>query len=367
MRKVARFRRLVLVLAALALFGAACAAGYDSPSKIDSLRVLSVTVDHPYAQPGDEVVLRMTVTDRAGDPDDPDRAPRDLQILWLGGCFNPPSDSYYLCFEQLAETFQQLASGTPPPAGLLKLTTASADQDGEPDTHEFRLTLPADLLSSRSVPASGPHYGVAFVFFAVCAGQLAPPDEPLEAWTQGSGIDFPLQCLDADGHKLGADSFVPGYTQVFAFGDGRPNANPPIAGMVFDGEWWSEEPADAPVVPPCGLNERDREARGCVREGLDACQSYVVDALIADVAEPDPEATDIDGAQLREIVWVDYFVDQGDLGAELTLVSEARAGYQYDHSTQWWPPAEPGLVTLWAVARDSRGGSSVTRRFVRVQ
>jgi hypothetical protein len=121
------------------------------------------------------------------------------------------------------------------------------------------------------------------------------------------------------------------------------------------------------VVPRCALTEAERKGQGCSREGLSACQSYLVNALMPDVAEPNPGATDIDGNPLREIVWVDYFADRGDFGSELTLVSDARTGFQEPHDSEWYPPAEPGLVSLWTVARDQRGGSSVMRRFVQVQ
>src|SRR5262249_40406118 len=44
----------------------------------------------------------------------------------------------------------------------------------------------------------------------------------------GKAGSFPFGCFDPDGNQLGPDSFVPGYTQVYAFEDGRVNANPRV-------------------------------------------------------------------------------------------------------------------------------------------
>ena len=89
--------------------------------------------------------------------------------------------------------------------------------------------------------------------------------------------------------------------------------------------------------------------------------------MIGDISELDPGATDIDGNPAREFIWGTYFSDGGDLSPALSLVSDATKGYQADFDTEWIPPAKPGIYSLWAVARDQRGGSSIIRRFVRVE
>jgi hypothetical protein len=345
-----------------------CAASYDSPSKVSTLRLLSLTADHSYALPGEEVTLRLTVADGLGAANDPARTPRDLQILWLGGCVDPAGDAFYLCFQQFAAELGSLGQGTPPPAGLIQLDLLPGSRSGEPDAVEYRVTMPDDIVTRRTPPSTGPYYGIAYVFFAACAGTIAPGDlTGYQGYSPDQGISLPLRCLDAAGNPQGADSFAVGYTQIYAFADGRRNANPPIDAMTLDGADMSEDASALPVVPPCALTASERKGQGCAREGLKACQSYLVDALIGDVAEANPGATDIDGNPLREIVWVDYFADRGDLGAELALVSDARTGYQETHDVEWFPPAEPGLVSIWAVARDQRGGATVMRRMVRVE
>ena len=104
--RMIHFALAVVVFAMLAL--PSCGAGFDPPSKVNTLRVLGVTLDQPFGLPGDEITFRMTVADGLGDADG---EPRDLQIAWIGGCYNPEGDLWYLCFEQLAEQFQSLAGG----------------------------------------------------------------------------------------------------------------------------------------------------------------------------------------------------------------------------------------------------------------
>lgn len=363
-----RWLRYVLAALVAALVVLSCAASFDPASKINKLRVLGVTADRPSARAGEQVTLRMTVTDGLRPPSDPAAGPRALQLLWLGGCFNPQGDSWFFCFEQLAEQFAALGGGGLPPEGLVKVDLASAEDDGQPDLHEFTLTLPDDIVSSRPPPTAGPHYGIAIVFFAACAGTMQPTSlDSLGPIGQGDLITLPLQCLDAAGQPQGADSFVVGYTQIYAFADERDNANPAIDGMTFDEVDMPETADEVPVVPACPVSEADRRQSSCTSAGLEECESYTLKALIGDVAEIDPDGTDLEGNPLREIVWVNYFADGGDFDSSLALVSGAKEGYLGRHDVEWYPPDEPGLVSIWAVARDQRGGSSVIRRLVRIE
>jgi hypothetical protein len=355
--------RLLLALGLLSLlFGPSCTPGFDPPSKVSTLRILAVTMDRPYALPGDDVTMRMTVHDGLGDPG---VTPRALQVLWIAGCVDPEGDQYFLCFEQLAETFAPLAQGGIPPADVFKLEAVTPEQNGAPDALEFTFTLPDDIVSRRPPPQGSPHYGIAYVFFAACAGQLAPT----ELVSLGGEVpEFPLQCLDEAGNKLGADSFVIGYTQVYAFADGRENLNPPIDAITIDGAAIPADADDAPVVEACPVSEQARRETGCASDRpVDDCTKYQLGAMIGNHAEVDADNLDVDGNPLREVVWVSYFIDGGDLDPSLTLVSDATKGYLEDFDTEWTPPETPGLYSIWAVVRDQRGGSEVMRRFVRVE
>ncbi len=357
-----RLRRIVLCALALVMVALSCSPGFDPPSKVQSLRILAVDADKPYALPGDKVTLRMTVADGLKDAAG---QPRTLQILWIAGCIDPVGDQYFLCFQELAKLLGSLVQGGAPPADLVKLDIASSASDGTPDAHAFSFTVPTDIVSRRPVPGAGPHYGIEYIFYAACAGKLAPaPFAKL-----GSDVpEFPVRCLDEAGNPQGPDSFVPGYTQIYSFADGRSNVSPPTQGLTLDRVPVSGAIEDAPVVAVCPVTAQERLQTGCTKKAAaDICEQHDLSAIVPDAAELMPDGGDEKGSRLREVVWVSYFADAGDISSSVKLVSDARVGYQEDHSVTWIAPDKPGLVSLWAVTRDQRGGESVQRIFVRVQ
>ncbi|WP_437930402.1 hypothetical protein WMF37_14485 [Sorangium sp. So ce291] len=353
-----RWRRALLATLALgAAFAPAissgCVAGFDPPSLVNRLRVFAVVADRPYANPGEQVTFQIHYQDGLGGAEG---GTRPVNVYWFGGCENPVGDDYYGCYPQFAELAAQL-DGWEPGDPLPEL-------DGVPpgfgDT--YTVTIGDDILDGRVPPVSGPAYGSAYVFFVACTGTLGAVED------QGTGRagTFPVGCFDADGRRLGPDSFVAGYTQVYVFGDRRVNANPEMQGLTLDGAPLPEDFADIPTVPPCPVGEEERREVGCSAEDpFVECPAYDLDALLdASVAEPDPDAQQ---QALKEIVWIDYFADLGDLDRGIKLVSDAAKGYLGDHAVKWIPPAEPGVATLTAVLRDTRGGSSVVQRRVRVK
>lgn len=357
-------RRLLLGALAISLFsapalGSGCAASFDPPTQIKTLRVLAVEVDKPYVgyknpmDPTDfqdSVHFKMTLQDGYTEGD---IGIRPLQIVWLGGCYNPPLDQYFLCYEQLAKVFGALAGGDPSQAaGLLGIGP------------EFDLKIPDDIVSSRPPPAVGPHYGIAYVFFAACAGQIRPvlPDD------KGTAPDFPLGCFDENGNQLGAESFVPGYTQIYAFADGRENKNPVITGITLDDKPISDAEDEIPPVEACPITEDERREAGCNAKDTSSCKTYTINLQIdPSVAEVDPDATGKDGQTLTEAVWVSYFTDRGDIFPGIKLINDPVEGFNGDLKITYLPPDTRGFATIWAVVRDARGGSAVIRRYVDVQ
>ncbi len=366
-------RRLALAGAALAalsapmIAGSGCGNTLDSISKIDGLRVLAVipaVLDeaHPtlgteetgsYARPGDEVTFIMSYYDGYVDPTTGEQRSQTPQILWLAGCYNPPGDAYYGCYQQLAEVLQNFDPENP-------------DLNYVGFGPSFTTRLPADIVSSRERPAVGPYYGIAYLFFAVCAGTIKaiPPSGG------GQAGSFPLGCFDEAGNQLGADSFVPGYTQIYAFDDDRLNQNPRVQGFTVDGASAAEGLDQAVKVARCSVSDEERKApASCSKQDpAEICTTYKLDIVADDtVAELDPDSSSSDGEPLKEVVWVDYFVDRGDLDTEIKLVNDATTGLIEDHSTTYLPPTEPGLVTVWAVVHDARGGSTVLTRYLQVE
>ncbi len=349
-----------------------CGGGFDPVSKVDGLRVLSVAVSREptpadpttggsYAHPDDKVTFKMTSYDGFIDPANPDAPTRTLQTVWLGGCFDPAGDAYYGCYESLAKVVadaqHDLLAGKPPPEGALYGVGES-----------FDLTLPTDIVSRRPKPIVGSHYGIAYVFFATCAGFLgASPKD-----SNGSAGSFPVACFADKEHtvRLGADSFVPGYTQIYVFEDGRVNADPPVKEVMFDAKPVGGGPGDALSVPRCSVDDDTRTAPpSCSKaDPFTTCTPVNINITAgADVAEDDPEGTSKDGKLLKEVVWVDYFSDKGDFDSDVRLVNDATTGLIADHSTNWIAPPDPGLVSIWAVVHDARGGVTTLQRYIKVE
>jgi hypothetical protein len=326
-----------------------CAAGFAPVSQIDGLRVLSVAADSPYAAPGEQVKMTLTYADGR----DGAAAPT---ILWLNGCVDPDGDSYYGCYAQLAGLFQGISDPQ-------KLIATGAVGFGP----TFSFTLPTDIISRRPKPAAGnPYYGIAYVFFVACAGKLQIV--PAEG-TSAAG-SFPLGCFNDKGERLGADAFVPGFTQVYAFDDGRPNENPPIDDLTLDDASITGDADTANEVEACAAPEDTRLGPpSCSKaDPFKDCTSYQIAITVpADVAEIDPSGAQADGQPLHETVWVDYFSDKGNFKGDARLVSDALTGVQPDLSVQWIAPPDPGPVRIWAVAHDNRGGQTVIERYLRVK
>lgn len=351
-------RPILATIAALAFGGPAaasgCGASFTPISQIDGMRVLAVEADKPYASPGDTVTFQMSYYDGYVDPENPNGATRPVQIVWLGGCFDPEGDQYFQCYSQIAPLLQGLNPNGPLP-----------DFVGFGDT--FSLKLPEDIVTRRPQPPSGtPWYGIAYVFFAVCAGRLGP----VPAEGSGAAGSFPLGCFDSDNNRLGAESFVPGYTQVYVFADGRTNANPTITGMTIEKKTIEPGLDKAAEIEACDVPDDQRLGPyGCGKEDpAKTCGDFEIEVVVPeDVAETDPDAKNSDGTYLKEVVWVDYFADRGNLDTPTTLVSDATTGYIKKHSTKYVAPAEPGPVNVWAVVHDSRGGQSIIQRYLRVK
>jgi len=327
-----------------------CAAPFDPQSEIKTVRVLSVDIDKPYANAGDTVTFKMNYYDGR----DATGTFAPIQITWLGGCFNPPGDAYYGCYDQLGQLLQQVASGEIPPDGLVAQG---------PGLDTFSIKLPSDIVTSVAEPNAGPRLGVGFVFFTVCAGEVRP------VYDEGStdAGSFPLGCFDANGNQLGSDSFIPGYTQVYAFEDERTNAAPPVDAFMFDDKPLAE--GDVGEARACAFSDEERNKTGCAAPDVAAeCDVISVDVDVPkNVADVDADAFDAEGNALHEVVWVDYFADGGTFDNDLKLVSDASTGEIDDHSTTWTPPEEPGLYSMWAVVRDNRGGSTTVQRYIEVK
>lgn len=339
-----RVRFLAAGLSALGLV--ACGTSFDPPSEVQSLRILGVQKDKPYAAPGDVVTLNLLWYD--GAETEPDVEPREIQRAWFSGCFNPPGDLYFGCFEALQGA--QATASMPDPASLLNF--------GVGDT--FEVKIPDDIISSRPPPVDPrqPRYGLAIVFFAACAGLLGPADP-----SQAGG--FPLSCLDEEGDPLGSDDFVAGYSSIYVY-EGFTNQNAVITGFELDGD---------KVDPDCigtdciGIDERfepDHDnlptLAACEDDGEDTCPAIQMRPLIDPTsAEVDSIAATAYARTLQEQMWINYHVSAGSVKSSVRLYNDATTGINEDFGTEFYAPKATGPIKIWAVVRDNRGGTNWVR------
>jgi hypothetical protein len=355
MRRARRFVLGAAVIGGIAVpWLTSCSSSFDAPSRIEGIRVLAVAADEPFANPGDTVHLQMTY-DAGGS-----FAGVTPTILWIGDCFDPAGDTYYGCYAQFADLVSSFQNG-----GSFDPTKVAIGRGLD----RFDVTLPDDIIANHPPPATGSNFGVAYVFFVVCAGDIRPV-----AVSDAGGLagNFPLGCFGADGQQIGADGFVPGFTEVYAFADGRTNHNPPAKSLLIkrptdpddDYRPLASKPEDAHPVDACDIDEDARRKLGCGNHPFTSCAAYQIDVDVdGSVSERDPGSPE-NGSFLHEAVWIDWYTDGGDFDNDVSLVYDPHDGLLPDRSVQWIAPPTKGTYSIWGVLHDARGGTTVRRGYV---
>jgi hypothetical protein len=353
--KKAGMPRLAALLG-LCLLG--CGPDFDPPSELHSLRILGVQKDVPYAQPEQTVNLQMLWTDASP------KRPRPVQVAWSGPCIDPAGDLYYACFSQ---------------PGVF------VDENGKPaftlnsDTTAF--TMPSNIISQRPPPMDTRNaaYGVAYVFFAICAGELTPIPTTEET-------AFPVGCKDETGKLLGSDDFGAGYSAVYSFKD-FSNNNPVITGFSFNGREFtpgsngaggaggagSADPSAICLNESCASGSSDpadfdfkcsdhpeRCVPTCADDGDSSCPGYNLHPLIDKTDPKNQDQDDVSakllGRQVGEQMWIDYYTEAGGFKSAVRLLNDATTGWNDNFSTDLYAPKAPGPFRVWALAHDNRGG-----------
>ncbi len=351
-----------LLGAALVLAG--CGEESDPISKVDSLRILAVDCDAPFAAPGSQPELEMLVVDGSPKALGADGTPRPVQTLWLGSCVNPAGDSYAECFPSLhravAElTDEQLASGLVP-EGI---------EDGSVGFGEhFSARIPEDVITSRPQPKGIVEpYGVVMVFYAACAGELH------HAVDADKERDLPVRCLDPEtGEELGQEDFEFGYYPIYAYDELR-NARPVIERTAIAG---STEETACDAAADCGDEERCGSAGHCIpvvaachEDKAKDCPEIALELRVSkDSAELATSAFIEPSFAPTENLWVNFYSQQGSFERSARVVHESGSGWTADYSGRWRAKVEPNTeVRLYAVVRDSRGGVTWVSRDVFVR
>lgn len=355
------------------LLALGCGATFDPPTEIRSLRILGVQKDRPYALPGEHVNLSLLWYD--GTDAGTTEPPRPVQIEWLGGCLNPPADSYQGCFAEYA-------------AALSNPTAPFAAGFTQGSGRTFDVQMPTDATAGPLGPVIHPSqdqqlppYGLSYVFFSVCAGTLVPAP---------SDKQFPLRCVDENGADLGANDFVLGYSAIYMFGPTPTggvyrNTDPVIGGFNFG----QRDVTDAACfgddcLGPCdgtGCFNRPEPVDidctawpslcvpSCAQDGdqLKCPATEISLSIDPNTFEPDQVTNDAYSKQYGEQMWIDYYSTAGKFKSGTKLLNDATSGWNNENFTEFYAPSATGLVHVWVVVHDNRGGVSWAGTTLKVQ
>ena len=298
-------------LAVLAL--TACDPDFDPGTQVDSLRVLAVRADSPFAHPGDTVHLSALSYDPAG---------RAINWAWAA-CPSPAGSSVEDCLDQVRAS----AAG-----GELPLPAMGAGIDS------IDIPVPADALDG--IPLQARSQALAGIVSVACPGDL-----------QVLSIDsrIPFRCTDRDsGAELGLHDMVVGVKRLF-LRESEVNQNPVIDNILFDGEVW--------------LSDDIKEVDPCITEDFDSDECKDTSHKVAAVVSPASfeAGSDEFGRDFSEQLVVQHFTTDGIFEDEVRLAD--------DPETKWSARngSSGSIVTLWFIAHDDRGGVSWTTRRVQVR
>lgn len=327
-----------------------CGPELDRISKLNTLRILALKKSAPYARPGETV---------------------KLQLLWedAGAARARPVQRFigFWCVNPVGNLFQQCLTATP------SVTPQFAfNQD------EFSITLPEDILQPSAIEPNLPPSGVAFVFYGVCAGELAIGDQPLNlgqggAPQLGAGGDAGFSqvaeiptCLDEQGDPLGSNDFVVGYSAIYAYKDLR-NQNPILTGFRVNDQDVTVDCMDDDCVGSSFKEPQDCEAgvaciETCADDGKIPCPEIAITPLVDRKSVEKDEVAQVSyGTELEESLWVSYFTNRGGVKGDVRLINDATTGWNPSYGTALYAPREPGPLYIWAVVRDNRGGAAWVR------
>ena len=66
-------------------------------------------------------------------------------------------------------------------------------------------------------------------------------------------------------------------------------------------------------------------------------------------------------------MWINYYVDRGELTSGVRLLNDAQKGWNSQYETKFRAPRKLGPVNLWAAVHDNRGGVGWVRQVILVE
>jgi hypothetical protein len=311
LRSLGRLSAPAAWLATLALTG--CDPDFDPGTQVDSLRVLAMRADAPFAHPGDTVHLSALSYDPAARP---------IQWAWAA-CLGALGSSVENCLEQL---------GADAAAGELILLAQGEGVDN------IDVPLPADAL--EGIPLQARSQAFAGIVSVACPGNL----EVLSIDTR-----IPFRCTDPQsGAELDLHDMVVSVKRLY-FRETEVNQNPVIDNILFDGEVW---PSD-----------EIKEVDGCISDDFTYDDCKDTGHEISTLVSPDSfeAGSDEFGRSFSENLIIQHYNTDGMFKDEVRLANHPE--------TKW--SARKGssgnTLSLWFVVHDDRGGVSWTTRRVHVR
>jgi hypothetical protein len=340
----------------LALLVPGCGQDFDPVSRITSLRVIAVSADtrwdgtsapsgQSWAKPGETVQLQALWH----------VPPTDLRgRTWVWArCVDPEATTVLGCMASIAVELQRIGGDRAAQEDAFRkgnspfVTLPPLDTIGGIDIPHVSVKVPEDTLTR--LPVEARRNSTVGVLVIVCPGKVVINLEQLAVRNA-----LPLKCLeDGTNRDLPLEDWVIGIKRIFVRDTDR-NANPAIARVTWDGQEWLE--GDVKEASPC---ETDGNR-------YDRCDDQEHHTVSADITNESFEAgTDsASNTPFSEQVIVQYYATEG------LFEHEVRIGK--NPATEWTarPKARElpgGLVTMWFVVRDNRGGVSWTQRTVHVK
>jgi hypothetical protein len=291
---------------------------FESVSEVTKFRVLAVSAEPPEIRPGEGTTLSVLWADPAG-------GGREVQFAWMGcsGIVHA-SDGIATCDL------------------LVPPVVRTAEQGG--DTLEIPET-PPDLLDGA------PEGGAIKATFIVlmCAGGELPSAGEYDSLRDTKVISD--LCRGGDG--------LSAYKTVTISNAEDPQTNPTIEHFELDGETLA--PADEGGLGRARCEEEEK-CKVKVEAALFMTEASIQEYIVYEFGEP---------VTLEDTVFVSWFSTGGEFtksrsGEEcekedMTVGNPCRIGAPDDPTGPFevtWKPEEPGTYTLFAVARDMRGGVS---------
>ena len=328
-----------------------CGTESDRVSDVHTLRVLAVRAETPFTKPGSITQLSMLAFDGSPRAKHADGSTRATSTLWIGGCTNPPGDSFAACMPYLHAVVEQisddeLAHKTVPanaPPGII----------GWGET--FEAHIPADIITSRSVAEGVVNpYGVQMVFFAHCGGTLRRVSADASA--------FPIACFDSQtGEEFGRDDFEFGFYPVFSY-DAVENQNPILQSFTYEGTQAGADCSDSAPCPAeshCGSENRCLPvAQRCTASDADKCAKHALPVAVPQSSAELDVVAHVSAADAEpETIWVSYYANGGSFDHAAQMISVPNTAWNGNPAGEWRANIDANReVRLWAIVRDSRNG-----------